>query len=278
MGLLAWSYHGWASLQERAHEADTLLTTAHTNRARCLAGRAEAGGPGDIRNEAALAPCKQRSNRCTWAQLGRAQDAPGPRQTVALGHLGLLQNNGCCTTAGHYTRRSAASLLGQVEQAVRRRPLNGLATSSKPPTTSITPGTLIQCRVDRGACRSCCCWLMARAPTACASSRIKTLRRGKSSCRPVRRFCLIWPSCWTASHYLDILATIWPCWDATRRPAGTPADRLFSKEKGPLFMRVLRYTLDTRETSNWPTRAHHGGIRHIDSRCAPVGDSDRWCG
>ncbi|HET6786505.1 MAG TPA: PAS domain S-box protein, partial [Aquabacterium sp.] len=57
---------------------------------------------------------------------------------------------------------------------------------------------------------------------------------------------------------------------------GRPLTDFFSKEKSALFLRVLRTTLDTRETQQlaYPVRIM-GGVRHFDSRCAPVGDTDQ---
>src|SRR5574343_50109 len=70
MGLLAWSHHGWASLQERAHEADTLLTTTrYESRQGVWLVEQKLAGRRDISNDAALAPMQAavKAERL-WAQ------------------------------------------------------------------------------------------------------------------------------------------------------------------------------------------------------------------
>jgi diguanylate cyclase (GGDEF)-like protein/PAS domain S-box-containing protein len=57
---------------------------------------------------------------------------------------------------------------------------------------------------------------------------------------------------------------------------GRPLSAFFSPEAAQVFMGVIRRALETRQTQSlsYPVRAM-GGPRHFDSRCSPVGDSDR---
>ena len=57
---------------------------------------------------------------------------------------------------------------------------------------------------------------------------------------------------------------------------GRPISDFFPPAATALFMGVITKTLETRQTQalSYPLRVM-GGVRHFDSRCAPVGDTDR---
>jgi diguanylate cyclase (GGDEF)-like protein/PAS domain S-box-containing protein len=57
---------------------------------------------------------------------------------------------------------------------------------------------------------------------------------------------------------------------------GRPLSDFFLPEAAQVFMGVIRRALETRQTQSlsYPVRVM-GGPRHFDSRCSPVGDSDR---
>ena len=57
---------------------------------------------------------------------------------------------------------------------------------------------------------------------------------------------------------------------------GKPLTEFFSPDAAQVFMGVIRRALETRQTQSlsYPVRVM-GGPRHFDSRCSPVGDSDR---
>ncbi|MDE2000205.1 MAG: hypothetical protein KGI52_14905, partial [Burkholderiales bacterium] len=90
MGLLAWSHHGWAALQERAHEADTLLTTTrYESRQGVWLVEQKLQGRKDIGDAAVLAPMQAAVNaERRWAQTAVPELRPAlDRLGLTLGHL-----------------------------------------------------------------------------------------------------------------------------------------------------------------------------------------------
>ncbi|MEN9452439.1 MAG: hypothetical protein RLZZ369_1498, partial [Pseudomonadota bacterium] len=121
MGLLAWSHHGWASLQERAHEADTLLTaTQYESRQSVWLTEEKLHGHSDISEATALAPMQTaiKAER-QWAQNAVPELRPAlDKLGTALGHLAYVQEQ----RLKHPSQVDSARLRtaqAQVEQAVQ---------------------------------------------------------------------------------------------------------------------------------------------------------------
>lgn len=277
MGLLAWSHHGWASLQERAHEADTLLTTTrYESRQGVWLVEQKLVGRKDISHDAALVPMQAavKAERA-WAQSAVPKMRPAlDKLGVALGHLAYLQEQRLLHPQQVNAPRLQAAQ-DQVEQAVQAAATEW-ASHLKQATDDQHRLVLINVGLI-GGLSVVLLLLMARAYRLREQSDKALVAREEqlqafAQALPDLAFMLD-----GQGRYLDIFGNNLAL--LGRNPEdllGRPLTDFFSKEKGALFMRVLRHTLDTRETQQlaYPVRIM-GGIRHIDSRCAPVGDSDR---
>jgi len=78
-------------------------------------------------------------------------------------------------------------------------------------------------------------------------------------------------------RYIEIFGNNSPLLGRPREQLiGRHASEFFTPEASAVFMSVLQRAIDTRQTQalSYPIRVM-GGQRHFDSRCAPVGDSNR---
>ena len=78
-------------------------------------------------------------------------------------------------------------------------------------------------------------------------------------------------------HYLEVFGNNSPLLGRPREQLiGRPLSDFFSPDTTQVYLGVLRRALDSRQTQSlsYPIRVM-GGMRHFDSRCSPVGDTDR---
>ncbi|MDE2433393.1 MAG: EAL domain-containing protein [Burkholderiales bacterium] len=277
MGLLAWSHHGWAALQERAHEADTLLTTTrYESRQGVWLVEQKLQGRKDIGDAAVLAPMQAAVNaERRWAQTAVPELRPAlDRLGLTLGHLAYLQDQRL-----HHPRQVEGARLqaaqDQVEQSVQAAATQWAqhleqATEDQHQLVLVNVGLI-------GGLSLILLVLMARAYRQREQSAKELVAREAqleafAQALPDLAFMLD-----RDGRYVDIFGSNLALLGRNREDLiGRPLTDFFSKEKSALFMRVLRQTLDTRETQQlaYPVRIM-GGVRHFDSRCAPVGDTDR---
>ncbi len=277
MGLLAWSHHGWAALQERAHAADTLLTTTrYESRQGVWLAEQKLQGRKDIGEATALAPMQAavKAER-QWAQTAAPEMRPAlDKLGSALGHLAYLQQQ----RLHHPTQVDSARLMAaqdQVEQAVQAAASQWAeqldrVTEDQHQLVLVNVGLV-------GGLSLVLLIMMARAYRQREQS-AKTLMAREAQLEafaqalPDLAFMLD-----REGRYISIFGNNLALLGRNRKDLiGRPLSEFFSKDKSALFMRVLRHTLDTRETQQlaYPVRIM-GGVRHFDSRCAPVGDTDQ---
>ncbi|MGE5451793.1 MAG: EAL domain-containing protein [Acidobacteriota bacterium] len=277
MGLLAWSHHGWAALQERAHAADTLLTTTrYESRQAVWLTEQKLQGRKDISESNAQASMQAaiKAER-QWAQTAAPEMRPAlDKLGAALGHLAYLQEQRL-RRPGQIDSVRLMAAQDQVEQAVQ-----AAATQWAQQLDRVTEDQhqLVLVNVGLvGGLSLVLLVLMARAYRQREQSAQALVAREAqleafAQALPDLAFMLD-----RDGRYISIFGNNLAL--LGRNPAdliGRPLSEFFSKDKSALFMRVLRHTLDTRETQQlaYPVRIM-GGVRHFDSRCAPVGDTDQ---
>lgn len=277
MGLLAWSHHGWASLQERAHEADTLLTaTRYESRQGVWLAEEKLRGNMHLTEAAVLAPMQTaiKAER-RWAQSAVPELRPAlDKLGTALGHLAYIQEQ----RLKHPTQVDGARLMAaqdQVEQAVQ-----SASTQWAQHLDQVTNDQHRLVMINVGLVGGLSLLLLAamarayrqREQSAQALVAREAQLEAFAQALPDLAFILD-----REGRYVSVFGNNLALLGRNRNDLiGRPLTDFFSKDKSALFLRVLRTTLDTRETQQlaYPVRIM-GGVRHFDSRCAPVGDTDQ---
>lgn len=277
MGLLAWSHHGWSALQERTHTAESLLNTARfESRQGVWLTEQRLAGRSNVSVSAAQDPIREaiRAGR-QWTQSAPTSLKPSlEKLSLALAHLAYLQDE----RLKHPDKVDASRLAAaqdQVEQAAVAAEAQWAqhlkqANQDQHQLVWMNVGVI-------GGLSALLLIMIARAYRQREQSRLDLEAREAqldafAQALPDLAFILD-----REGRYVSVFGNNLALLGRNRDDlVGRHIKDFFSQEKSALFMRVLHQALDTRETQqlSYPVKIM-GGIRHFDSRCAPVGDTDQ---
>jgi diguanylate cyclase (GGDEF)-like protein/PAS domain S-box-containing protein len=266
MGLIAWSHVGWNRLQQRAHAFDTQLLEArqearHTRWLHTISSAAT------IPAGSLEAPLRRAD------EVLKSLQAQAPETTLAS----LERTREAVRRAAEATAnpKSLPAALELVDQ--------GLDQATTQWELALDQATRDQKRLDRlnvglvGALTLVLLCLMARAHR----QREQAIRKLGTREAQLTAFAQALPDLAfrmdAEGHYLDIYGNNLPL---LGRPVeeliGRRLHDLFPADMAERFLGVLRQSLGTRraltQTFSVPV---NGELRHFDSRCAPVGDTDQ---
>lgn len=276
MGLIAWSHIGWHELQQRAHVFDTLLseTQFQARQGQWLAEQ-RVLGQSDISEQMIEAPVsKARSNARQLLDVAPSSLDPAIQHLqdkIDLTHQALIKR--LQSPAG-----LDASGLQQVLAAVD----DAAKVTAQGWATELEEETEAQHRLDKinmglvGGMTLLLLFLMARAH----KQREQAADALKAREAQLSAFAEVLPD--LAFHmdaqgrYLDIYGSNLPLLGRPREVLlGQSLHDLFPPEMAARFMGVLQQALQTRVTQSMAfTIPINRERRHLDSRCAPIGDSN----
>jgi len=297
MGLIAWSHLGWSRLQQQAHAFDTHLSAARSE------ARQAQWLLGDVPHVATDAMTGAVTSAMTSAVTGAAtlqsasQARPSPLSvplTRAHHALSALQPH-----APDAVKVPLSRLQDQVAAALRQAHASpadaermraaisamdeALSATSQQWEHTLERATRDQHRLDRlnvalvGLVTLMLLVLMGRAHR----QRELAIDKVKSREAQLSAFAEALPDIAfrmdAEGHYLDIYGNNLPL---LGRPAheliGRRLGELFPPDMAQRFLGVLAQALGTRSTQTITfTVTIKGSLRHFDSRCAPVGDTDQ---
>ncbi|MDE2400623.1 MAG: EAL domain-containing protein [Burkholderiales bacterium] len=278
VGLMAWSHHSWRELQVRSHAFDTVLAQARlqSQRSQWLA--------------------EQRQNQVDPAA---AEDAQPPLDNAVALATQLLQT---ATPSLHPAMQTLVAQLENVRRLLEQR--------IKHPQTVAVPQLLAAFKkADQTAEYAAHEWQIVLAEETTTQQRIDLINMGilalvtgvlltligrahkqrELATRALLRreaelqaFADAVPDLAflldKEGRYLEIFGNHSSALLGRPREQliGQPISKFFSPASTALFMGTLTKALETRQTQSlsYPIRIL-GGQRHFDSRCSPVGDTDR---
>ena len=272
MGLIAWSHLGWNRLQQQAHAFDTHLSAARfeTRQAQWLVTGAVASSA--ERQAVALAtPLTRTHDALAELQPHVPEDVRAPLSRLQEQVEAALHQ----AASGHQDATAMRQALASVDQA--------LSATGTQWEQALDRATRDQHRLDRlnvalvGAVTLMLLVLMGRAHR----QRELAIDRVKAREAQLRAFAEALPDLAfrmdADGHYLDIYGNNLPL---LGRPAheliGRRLTDLFPVEMAQRFLGVLKQALGSRSTQTTTfTITINQELRHFDSRCAPVGDSNQ---
>jgi diguanylate cyclase (GGDEF)-like protein/PAS domain S-box-containing protein len=266
MGLIAWSHVGWSRLQQRTHAFDTRLLEARQE-ARMTRWLLNLPGASTITTDDLIAPLRHAE-----ASLGHLQnEAPESTRSALEDALKALRQ---AAALGHEIR-SQPQALQEVDQR--------LAQVTSQWEQVLDKATRDQRRLDRinvglvGALTLLLLTLMARAHRQREQAISKLAAREAqltafAQALPDLAFRLD-----SDGRYLDIYGSNLPL---LGRPVndliGKRLHDLFPVDMAERFLSVFRKSLGDRRAKSLPFSVPvDGSVRHFDSRCAPVGETDQ---
>ncbi|MFY9459874.1 MAG: EAL domain-containing protein [Aquabacterium commune] len=270
MGLIAWSHLGWNRLQQQAHAFDTHLSAARfeARQAQWLLGTA----PATASQPAPLASPLMRARNALAALQPHAPEA-------VKAPLSLLQTQVVAALRQAETApQDAASMreaIASMDQA--------LSATSAQWEQALARATRDQHHLDRLNVALVGCVTLMLLVLMGRAHRQRELAIDKVKAREAQlsAFAEALPDLAfrmdAEGRYLDIYGNNLPL-------LGRPAHELIGRRLGDLFppdmaqrfLGVLRQTLGTRSTQTITFNVTiNQALRHFDSRCAPVGDTDQ---
>ncbi|HIV70233.1 MAG TPA: EAL domain-containing protein [Candidatus Aquabacterium excrementipullorum] len=284
IGLMAWSRHGWSTLQSGGYTLQQQMTHIQVQMLELQAQGDDAARPHSLK------PLQQAVAASDHLARDGADDAwlsGGPHATVLIDQLRLLNQQ---LGVAHETLR-LAQRPGVTDKAVVQARLNTVLAPSRQTLARVQqhlPEALAEAaerqrRLDQinmalvGLMGVGVVWLLALGHR----QRRQTLRALESREAELRAFANALPDLAFLldrnGHYLEVFGNNSPLLGRPREQVvGRPLSDFFPPETTQVFLGVLRRALDSRQTQSlsYPIRVM-GGTRHFDSRCSPVGDTDR---
>ncbi len=273
MGLIAWSHLGWNHLQQQAHAFDTHLSAARfeARQAQWLLDTTPDARPDTEHPPASLTtPLTRAHNALAALQPHAPESVKAPLAQLQAQVTAALRE----AETAPSDKRDLRAAIASMDQAL-------VATSTQWEQT-LERATGDQHRLDRlnvalvGGITLLLLMMMGRAHR----QREVAIDKVKAREAQLSAFAEALPDLAfrmdAQGHYLDIYGNNLPL---LGRPAheliGRRLSDLFPPEMAQRFLGVLRQTLDTRSTQTITFNVTiKQALRHFDSRCAPVGDTD----
>lgn len=283
IGLMAWSRHGWSSLQSGGY-------TLQQQIARIQLHMLELHAPDGIPHARDLTPLQDAiAASAHLVHEGGGDDwlPDGPHATSLVEQLRVLNQQ---LAAVHDTLKqepstnpSRAAQGTAAFSALLAPSRQTLARVQQHLPQALTEAAERQRRLDHlnmglvGLMGVGVVWLLARGHR----QRRRTLRALETREAELRAFANALPDIAflldREGCYLEVFGNNSPLLGRPREQLiGRPLSDFFSPDTAQVYLGVLRRALDSGQTQSlsYPIRVM-GGMRHFDSRCSPVGDGDR---